>query len=111
MPKNEFTIMPDDTRKFTDKVGAIAFPGGQITLGIQIIQGQQKPNPTKYIPYRASASLVGREQELTMLHPTFSTPLNLDTVHDSSLQDLAVSIGNYGFNDIGTEQSVKQQTS
>ncbi len=60
--------MPEDSRKFADKVGVYVAPGGQASIGTQIIEGQRQLHPTKYIPYRGSVHFVGREGELAILH-------------------------------------------
>ncbi|MGJ5634823.1 tetratricopeptide repeat protein, partial [Nostoc sp. CALU 1950] len=60
--------MPEDSGKFAEKIGVYVAPGGQASIGTQIIEGQKQLTPTKYIPYRGSVHFVGRETELTMMH-------------------------------------------
>ena len=60
--------MPEDSGKFTEKIGAFAAPYSQVNIGTQIIEGQKQLTPTKSIPYRGSVHFVGRETELTILH-------------------------------------------
>ncbi|WP_375453158.1 NB-ARC domain-containing protein, partial [uncultured Nostoc sp.] len=59
--------MPEDFGKFAEKIGVYVAPGGQASIGTQIINGQKQLTPTKFIP-RGSIHFVGREIELTMLH-------------------------------------------
>ncbi|MHC5718378.1 MAG: tetratricopeptide repeat protein, partial [Nostoc sp.] len=59
--------MPEDFGKFAEKIGVYVAPGGQASIGTQIINGQKQLTPTKSIP-RGSVHFVGRETELTMLH-------------------------------------------
>ncbi|MGI2902740.1 tetratricopeptide repeat protein [Tolypothrix sp. VBCCA 56010] len=59
--------MPEDSGKFAHKIGVYIAPGGQASIGTQIIEGQKQLHPTKYIP-RGSVHFVGRERELAMLH-------------------------------------------
>ncbi|MCC5643690.1 tetratricopeptide repeat protein [Nostoc sp. CHAB 5824] len=60
--------MPEDSGKFAEKIGVYVAPGGQASIGTQIINGEKQLTPTKSIPYRGSVHFVGRETELTMLH-------------------------------------------
>lgn len=60
--------MPEDSRKFAEKIGVYAAPYSQVNIGTQIIEGQKQLTPTKSIPYRGSVNFVGRETELTMVH-------------------------------------------
>ena len=60
--------MTDNFSKFTDKIGAVALPGGTVQVNTQNIDGQKKLTPTKDIPYRGSVHFVGRETELTTIH-------------------------------------------
>ncbi|MEH1935333.1 MAG: tetratricopeptide repeat protein, partial [Nostoc sp.] len=59
--------MPEDSGKFAEKIGVYVAPGGQASIGTQIINGQKQLTPTKSIP-RGSVHFVGRETELTILH-------------------------------------------
>ncbi|MEH1939657.1 MAG: tetratricopeptide repeat protein [Nostoc sp.] len=59
--------MPEDSGKFAEKIGVYVAPGGQASIGTQIINGQKQLTPTKSIPYRGSVNFVGRETELAML--------------------------------------------
>ena len=59
--------MSGDSGKFADKIGSYAAPGGQVSIGTQIIQGQNKLRPTKYIPYPPTSNFLGRDQELELL--------------------------------------------
>lgn len=60
--------MPEDFRKFAEKIGVYVAPGGKADIGTQIIEAQRKLTPTKVIPYRGSTHFVGRESELSLLH-------------------------------------------
>ena len=59
--------MSGDSGKFADKIGGYAAPGGQVSIGTQIIQGENKLRPTKYIPYPPTSNFLGREDELELL--------------------------------------------
>ncbi|KST70146.1 NB-ARC domain-containing protein [Mastigocoleus testarum] len=59
--------MSEELGKFAEKIGVYIAPGGQASIGTQIIQGQKQLRPTKRIP-RGSVHFVGRERELTLLH-------------------------------------------
>ncbi|QMS86853.1 ATP-binding protein [Nostoc edaphicum CCNP1411] len=60
--------MAEDSGKFAEKIGVYVAPGGQASIGTQIIEGQKQLTPTKSIPYRGSVHFVGRETELTTVH-------------------------------------------
>ncbi|KOP25803.1 hypothetical protein AMR41_13940 [Hapalosiphon sp. MRB220] len=60
--------MPEDFGQSIKKIGVYVAPGGQASIGNQVIQGQKQLTPTKSIPYRGSVHFVGRETELTQLH-------------------------------------------